>query len=219
MADLATALQTALNKTKESNMQSNTQTSNLKQTIKQWDKDAQPTDTAKPQYFRVTNNVTRATFDLIKANPGCMRNDIVDLATKQNYNPSSVSSLIAQLVRVGQARKDPDGRLYVTQSEYTSIKYKELRKAQVKATKEKRKRMRLAKQALAEAKKQVKEDQKVEAKPVRIVEPKPTPAPVAVPTPAPASLSSFDADQLLSTLSFTQAITLYKKLKLMLGEV
>jgi hypothetical protein len=125
---------------------------------------------------------------------------------------------------VGQVRKDADGRLYVTQSEYSTIKYKELRKAQANALKEKRKRARLAKQALAEAKKRVKQEQRAEAKPARIVEAKPTPAPVAAPKPAPtasapASLSSFDADQLLSTLSFTQAITLYKKLKLMLGEV
>ena len=199
-------------------------TEDVKKIAREWDKDAQPTEPTKPYHFRVTNNVTRATFDLIKANPGCMRNDIVDLATKQNYNPSSVSSLIAQLQRVGQIRKDADGRLYVMQSEYTSIKYKELRKAQAQTLKDKRKRARLAKQALAEAKKQAKQNQKAEAKPARIVEAKPAPAPVAAPTPAPAaptpaSLSSFDADQLLSTLSFTQAITLYKKLKLMLGEV
>lgn len=219
MADLATALQTALNKTKEKQMATTNTTEDVKKIAREWDKDAQPTEPAKPYHFRVTNNVTRATFDLIKANPGCMRNDIVDLATKQNYNPSSVSSLIAQLQRVGQIRKDADGRLYVTQNEYTSIKYKELRKAQVQTLKEKRKRARLAKQALAEAKKRVQEEKKVEqraeAKPARIVEARPAPAPVA----APASLASFDADQLLSTLSFTQAITLYKKLKLMLGEV
>lgn len=209
MADLATALQTALNKTKESNMQSN----NLKQAINDWAKDEAP-----PKYmFQVSNNVSRATFDLIKANPGCMRADILALATKQNYNPASVSSLLAQFVRVGQVRKDADGRLYVTQNEYSTIKYKDLRKAQANALKEKRKRTRLAKQALVDVKKQVKQEQKAEAKPARTVEAKPTPAPVAAPTPA--SLSSFDADQLLSTLSFTQAITLYKKLKLMLGEV
>ncbi len=191
----------------------------VKKIAREWDKDAQPTEPTKPYHFRITNNVTRTTFDLIKASPGCMRADIVALATKQNYNPASVSSLIAQLVRVGQVRRDPDGRLYVMQNEYTSIKYKDLRKAQEQVIKERRKRTRLAKQALAEAKKKVREEKKVEqraeAKPARTVETRP--APVA--TPAPAALSSFDADQLLSTLSFTQAITLYKKLKLMLGEV
>jgi predicted transcriptional regulator len=227
MADLATALQTALNKTKEKQMATTHTAEDVKKIAREWDKDAQPTEPTKPYHFRVTNNVTRTTFDLIKASPGCMRADIVDLATKQNYNPSSVSSLIAQLVRVGQVRKDADGRLYVMQSEYTSIKHKDLRKAQAQTLKDKRKRTRLAKQALAEAKKRIKEETKVEqraeAKPVRIVEARPAPAPVAAPTPTPAptpaSLSSFDADQLLSTLSFTQAITLYKKLKLMLGEV
>jgi hypothetical protein len=220
MADLATALQTALNKTKEKQMTTTSTTEDVKKIAREWDKDEAP-----PKYmFQVSNNVSRATFDLVKANPGCMRADILTLATKQNYNPASVSSLLAQFVRVGQVRKDADGRLYVTQSEYSTIKYKELRKAQANALKEKRKRARLAKQALAEAKKQVKQEQRAEAKPARIVEAKPTPAPVAAPAPAPAaptpaSLSSFDADQLLSTLSFTQAITLYKKLKLMLGEV
>jgi hypothetical protein len=219
MADLATALQTALNKTKEKQMATTHTAEDVKKIAREWDKDAQPTEPTKPYHFRITNNVTRTTFDLIKASPGCMRADIVALATKQNYNPASVSSLIAQLVRVGQVRRDPDGRLYVMQNEYTSIKYKDLRKAQEQVIKERRKRTRLAKQALAEAKKKVREEKKVEqraeAKPARTVETRP--APVA--TPAPAALSSFDADQLLSTLSFTQAITLYKKLKLMLGEV
>jgi len=215
MADLATALQTALNKTKEKQMATTHTAEDVKKIAREWDKDEQPTNPAKPNHFRITNNVTRTTFDLIKASPGCMRADIVALATKQNYNPASVSSLIAQLVRVGQVRRDPDGRLYVMQNEYTSIKYKDLRKAQEQVIKERRKRTRLAKQALAEAKKKVREEKKVEqraeAKPARTVE--------ARPTPAPAALSSFDADQLLSTLSFTQAIMLYKKLKLMLGEV
>ena len=41
----------------------------------------------------------------------------------------------------------------------------------------------------------------------------------ATPAPTPTITASFDADQLLSTLSFNQAIALYKKLKAMLGEV
>lgn len=209
MADLATALQTALNKTKEKQMATTHTTEDVKKIAREWDKDAQPVKAG----FKVTNNVSRSTFDLIKANPGCKRQDIVNLATKQNFNPTSVSSLIAQFTRIGHVRKDENGRLYVTQNEFTPVKHKELREAQNKARKERVKRIKAAKQALSAAKKKAKAAAQQERPPVRIVEPKPVAAPAAS-----ASLSSFDADQLLSTLSFTQAMSLYKKLKTMLGE-
>ncbi len=221
MADLATALQTALNKTKESNMQSN----NLKQTIDQWDKGT-PDSKPEKHHFNVTNNVSRTTFELVKANPGCTRGSIIEIATKQKFNPSSVSSLLAQFIRVGHIRKDVDGRLYVTKNEFEPIKHKALKKAQTKYVKDRKKQKRAAIAALKEIEAKRKAEintaqrgTRAEAKPARIVEAKPIQPLTTTATPTPASLSSFDADQLLSTLSFTQAITLYKKLKLMLGEV
>lgn len=190
MPDLATALKNAINTTKESNMQ--TQTTELKKTINDWSKDEK-----KPKHlFSTSNNVSRATFNLVKANPGCDTKTIVKIADNQGHKATSVTSLLAQLTRVGQIRKNEQGQMWVTQPEYTPIKVKDLNAAKAKAAKEKEDAERAARKALREANK---------AKPVTT-----QPKPQALPD---------NIDQLLSTLSFTQAIALYKKLKTMLGEV
>jgi len=197
MPDLATALQKAINTTKENNMQ--TQTTELKKTINDWSKDE-----SKPKHlFGISNNVSRSTFNLVKANPGCDIKTIVKIGENQGHKATSVTSLLAQLTRVGQIRKNERGQMWVTQPEYTPIKVKELKAAKAKADKEKATAERAARKALREAHK---------AKPVNI-----QPTPPAKPQAAP--ILPDNIDQLLSTLSFTQAIALYKKLKTMLGEV
>ena len=49
--------------------------------------------------FNVTNNVSRATFNYIKDNPGSTRKEVIKALSHQNYSEGSVSSLIAQMVR------------------------------------------------------------------------------------------------------------------------
>ena len=197
MPDLATALQKAINTTKENKMQ--TQTTELKKTINDWSKDE-----SKPKHlFGISNNVSRSTFNLVKANPGCDTKTIVKIGENQGHKATSVTSLLAQLTRVGQIRKNERGQMWVTQPEYTPIKVKELKAAKLKAAKEKATAERAARKELREANK---------AKPVNI-----QPTPPAKPQAAP--ILPDNIDQLLSTLSFTQAIALYKKLKTMLGEV
>jgi hypothetical protein len=194
MPDLATALQKAINTTKENNMQ--TQSTELKKTINDWAKDEK-----KPKHlFSTSNNVSRATFNLVKANPGCTVKTIVKIAENQGHKATSVTSLLAQLTRVHQIRKNEQGQMWVTQPEYTPIKQKDLKAAKEKAAKEKEAAERAVRKAQREANK---------AKPVSVQPAQPT-KPQALPD---------NIDQLLSTLSFTQAIALYKKLKTMLGEV
>ena len=195
MPDLATALKKAIT-TKENNMQ--TQSPELKKAITDWSKDEK-----KPKHlFETSNNVSRATFNLVKANPGCDARTIVKIGSNQGHKASSVTSLIAQLVRVGQISKNDKGQLWVTQPEYTPIKHKDLREAKEKIDKEREAKERAAKKALRDLNK---------AKPVNIdaahkVQPKPQALPDNI-------------DQILESLSFPQAIALYKKLKAMLGQV
>jgi hypothetical protein len=72
--------------------------------------------------FPITTNVSRKTWEYISMNPGQTTANITAGMTKLGYNPSSVSSLVAQLIRQGQARKDPDRAVYITASEYQPIK-------------------------------------------------------------------------------------------------
>jgi len=102
MPDIQTAFKTALSKT-----------------LVEWDDDdeapppssKQPVSASVPQpsqniqgipmtkVFNVTNNVSRATFNYIKDNPGSTRKEVIKALSHEGYSEGSVSSLIAQMVR------------------------------------------------------------------------------------------------------------------------
>ena len=85
--------------------------------------------TMPTQFFVKTNNVTRATFDIVLNNPGKSRTEIVQMLTKQGFGKSSTTSLLGQFVRQGQVA-ERNGFLFAQQSEYTPLKMSK-RKADV----------------------------------------------------------------------------------------
>jgi hypothetical protein len=76
----------------------------------------------KSTMFKPTNNVTKATFNFIRDNSGCSRNDAIRLLVLQGHKKSSVSSLIGQMLRQGHIWKDGDDLLRPNAKEYTPIK-------------------------------------------------------------------------------------------------
>lgn len=112
MPDLQTALSKVINEWEKPVIQPPT-------TNQQSQSQSQP-NTGRA-YFQVTNNVTRATFNYVRDNPGLQRTDVVRSLEGQGYKSTSTYSLILQLLRQGLFRV-ADGRLYATQSEYTPIK-------------------------------------------------------------------------------------------------
>ena len=97
--------------------------SELSKVLNEWNPSGEATMT-QPQakaYFTVTNNVTRATFNYVRDNPGKTRKEITVALNEHGFKPSSVTSLLGQMVKQGQAR-DSAGLLYVTTSEYAPLK-------------------------------------------------------------------------------------------------
>ena len=94
----------------------------------------------KTYNFAVTNNVSRATFNYIKDNPGSKRKEIVQALENRNYSAGSVSSLIAQMVRNKMIHVTND-LYYADITEYRPIKSNKvmakLEKAQAPAPKRK----------------------------------------------------------------------------------
>lgn len=86
--------------------------------------------------FPIKNNVTRITFNYVKANPGTTAAQAAAALRKQGYKESSVTAIMAQLARQGACRKERY-KYYVTQDEYTPLKgwrkTEKLAKAQSKA--------------------------------------------------------------------------------------
>ncbi len=234
MPDLATALKDAINRiqtNKEKQMQDQTQYTHqdqqaLAKLANDWAADDPAEAQKKDTHFAVTTNVTRETFNAVRDNPGKRQSEIVKLMEARGFNPQSVATLMVQMTKVGTMRRDENHLYYVKTAEYQPIKPSALKKAREDAKKIKRKIEREARKAAQPANTTPKrsyiksgmytKDKSPEAgiaalgaQAGGVIELKPSQV-----TPA-----SFDADQLLSTLSFTQAITLYKKLKSMLGEV
>lgn len=87
----------------------------------------------KKNMFGITNNVTRVTFDYVKANPGTTATEAGRALEKQGFKSTSVSGIMAQMARQGLCRKD-GFKYYVTQDEYTPLKeWKARNRAKAKA--------------------------------------------------------------------------------------
>lgn len=137
--------------------------------------------------YDVPNNVSRATFNYIKSNPST-RVDTIAALSRQGFNPSSVSSLIAQMSRHGMLKADALGVLRVTQSEYTPIP----------STKPKKKVVIMRKRPVSSS-------------------PESAPAFAFAPAPAPMVVTN-EVEHILNTLPIKQAHALYVELHKIFGE-
>jgi len=193
MSDLATALQKAIeNKLNKEKQMQGIQTE-LKNTIDGWAKD-DPRDGARPappHAFKPTNNVSRETFNAVRDNPRLQHKDISRMLANRGFNHASIGSLLTQMHNCGMIAKDDTGRYTALQAEYTPIKASKKKKVAVPASKPKAGIAALDTQ---------------DAVPKKLVVIQKREAPV------------FDPDQLLSTLSFSQVMALYKRIKAMVGE-
>jgi hypothetical protein len=87
-----------------------------------WEQPETIEETKETTMFKPTNNVTQSTFNFIRDNSGCARNDAIRILVQQGHKKSSVSSLIGQMLRQGHIYKDSDGLLRPNAKEYTPIK-------------------------------------------------------------------------------------------------
>jgi len=88
-----------------------------------FDDEGSPTTetTMQTPTYRVTNNVSRETFNYIKNNPGMRRVQIAKAMEDRGFKKSSTLALTSQFVREGMARIVDSG-VFVAQSDYTPIK-------------------------------------------------------------------------------------------------
>ena len=73
-------------------------------------------------HFKVTNNVTRATFDYVKNNPRQSCKTICKALEKGGYKPASVGSLLTQFIKNGLCVRDANGNYTAKANEYSPIK-------------------------------------------------------------------------------------------------
>lgn len=208
MPDIKTALKEALQRKANQMHQTPPATAAaVKQIIAQWD-DTEPTTKEKEMPYEPpatqkftdiktsTNSpVTLTVFNYLRDKGGTTRAEVLRVMTKQGFRESTVSTLLSQLVVVGQVSNM--GGVYKTiVPEYRPYNIKKARIANKAAAK------KIAKAAGIAA-----------------LPPQATPKKQPVLTAAPdTAMLDDDIDLILKRLSVFQAIALYKKLKVMLGE-
>ena len=128
MPDLKTALSEALSRQLDD-------WENHEQQIRKPQQENEVKATTQTTNARVSNNVMRATFDYIKANPAKQRKDAVAALTSQGFKESSVGAVISQLMSSKQVHKNFDGGLHARTTEYKPIKQKP-RKPKVQISKD-----------------------------------------------------------------------------------
>lgn len=106
MPDIKTALSGILSEWELDNI------NNIKQ-----EKQVEPTP-----YFRVTNNVTRETFEYVRQHPSSGYKEIAAALEKRGYKPSSVGSLLTQFIKNGLCKRDAQNRYTAIVDEYRPIK-------------------------------------------------------------------------------------------------
>jgi hypothetical protein len=111
---------------------SNMQTE-LQRVFAEWEQGnakAEPNLTAKGQKgFKPTNNVSRATFNYVRDNPGCTRAQAIDALSAMGYKLSSTASLLSALTRQRQLRILADGTMHANLTEYAPLKMSSSKKS------------------------------------------------------------------------------------------
>jgi hypothetical protein len=163
--------------------------------LTEWSKDEPDQQVQQPQekapmqkpHYAITNNVTRATFEFVRDNPGSTYRGALTALVAQGYKESSITALFSQMRRAGLLVRSADGSYTAVGKEYVPMK--------------------------ASAKSNHKSVKHFTNKPAKAA---PTPAPYENPTPAPV-VTVNDVDYLLNTLPIKQARELYDALHKIFG--
>lgn len=99
----------------------------MSKVLNEWENHEQSIRTPKKMadgrvVFTVTNNVSRETFNHVKANPNITSAQACAVLEKRGFKESSVGSLLVQFVKQGMMSRDEQGRYKTLVPEYTPLK-------------------------------------------------------------------------------------------------
>lgn len=204
MPDIKTALQEALAKTATDWAADDEAHSSIEP-----QQEKAMTETTQTEDKRITNNVSRTTFYYVRDNPGQTSMQVVTALMAAGFKATSLTSLIAQMLRNRMFMESDNGGLTATIKEYVPIQPMRNKKpAKPAKPVQERKRVTL-----------------VNTKTGEVFNPQPavaplqgvtyTPMPVLMPSPTPAEWA---VDSVLDKLSVKQAMAVYAELRKIFGE-
>jgi len=91
----------------------------MQKILQSWD---EPKTTEETTVFTTTTNTSRATFELVRDEPGLPKKQYIRMLEVRGFKKSSTSSLLAQMLRQGHIWVDSSGCLRPNQNEYRPLK-------------------------------------------------------------------------------------------------
>lgn len=218
MPDIKTALQQALAKTAtewaaddEAHQQIQKQEKPV--TISVSTTDPTPSSTAEVKKDgRVTNNVSRTTFEYIRDNPGLTIEQVTSRLVAQGFKENSVSSLCYQMIKVRLVVADANGKLTSVVQQY----------APIQTTKRRRKVKAVKAPTPTPAKPERKQVTLVNTRTGEVLNPKPAAGIAALPNQAATTASyatpaEWTVDSVIGSLNVRQAMAVYAELRKIFG--
>jgi hypothetical protein len=159
---------------------------------------------------RITNNISRITFEFIRDNPGLTIQQMTALLVAQGYKENTVSSLAYQMLRVRLIVADANGRLTAVVSEYVPIQTSMLRRRKPKA---KAKPIK----DVAPAPTPRKQVTLVNTRTGEVINPRPAAGIAALPTTHVAPTTEWSVESVIGGLNVRQAMAVYDELRQIFG--
>ena len=94
----------------------------MQKILQSWEQPETTEPTKETTVFTPTTNTSRATFEIVRDDPGLLTMQYVRKLEARGYKKSSTTSLLAQMLRQGHIRKGSDGGLHPNQAEYRPLK-------------------------------------------------------------------------------------------------
>ena len=91
----------------------------LQKILQAWE---QPETKTEEPMFNTTTNTSRATFEIVRDNPGLPKAEYIRKLETMGHKKASTSSLLAQMTRQGHIWVDSSGCLRPNQTEYRPLK-------------------------------------------------------------------------------------------------
>jgi hypothetical protein len=94
----------------------------MQKILQSWEQPETTETTKETTVFKPTTNTSRASFELVRDNPGNSKKECIRLLGLKGFKPSSTSSLLSQMVRQGLIWVDSSGGLHPNSKDYRPLK-------------------------------------------------------------------------------------------------
>ena len=91
----------------------------MQKILQSWD---EPKTTEETTVFTSTTNTSRATFEIVRDEPGLPKKQYIRMLEVKGYKKASTTSLLSQMLRQGHIWADNSGCLRPNQTEYKPLK-------------------------------------------------------------------------------------------------